>query len=72
MLRAAGGVDQKRLLAFLDQHAATMPRTLLRYSIEHLDKQQREHYMGRKQLEKKPADELIGKRQTSEKRRAKR
>lgn len=48
MLRAAGGVDRKRLLAFLDQHAATMPRTLLRYSIEHLDKKQREHYMGLK------------------------
>jgi 3-methyladenine DNA glycosylase AlkD len=49
MLRAAGDADRKKLLGFLDKHAATMPRTLLRYSIEHLDKQQREHYMGRKQ-----------------------
>jgi 3-methyladenine DNA glycosylase AlkD len=48
MLRAAGGADRKKLLAFLDAHAATMPRTLLRYSIEHLDKKQREHYMGLK------------------------
>lgn len=48
MLRAAGGADRKKLLSFLDRHAATMPRTLLRYSIEHLDKQQREHYMGLK------------------------
>ncbi len=48
MLRAAGGVDRKRLLSFLDKHAATMPRTLLRYSLEHLDKDERDHYMGLK------------------------
>jgi 3-methyladenine DNA glycosylase AlkD len=49
MLRAAGDVDRPRLLSFLDQHAATMPRTLLRYSIEKLDKAQRAHYMNMKQ-----------------------
>lgn len=49
MLRAAGGVDRKRLLSFLDKHAATMPRILLRYSLEHLDKGKRAHYMGLKQ-----------------------
>lgn len=48
MLRSAGGVDRQRLLDFLDQHAATMPRTLLRYAIEHLDKDQQGHYMGLK------------------------
>jgi 3-methyladenine DNA glycosylase AlkD len=48
MLRAAGGSDRKKLLKFLDKHAATMPRTLLRYSIEHLDPKQREHYMSLK------------------------
>ncbi len=48
MLRAAGGVDQKRLLQFLDQHAATMPRTVLRYAIEHLNQKQRTHYLGLK------------------------
>jgi hypothetical protein len=45
MLRAAGDKDRKRLLTFLDKHAATMPRVLLRYSIEKLDKDQRDHYL---------------------------
>jgi len=51
MLRSAGDVDRRRLLAFLDEHAATMPRVLLRYSIEKLDKKQREHYLGLKKAE---------------------
>jgi 3-methyladenine DNA glycosylase AlkD len=46
MLREAGRHDEPRLLAFLDRHAATMPRTLLRSAIERLDKPQREHYRG--------------------------
>lgn len=48
MLRAAGGSDPKKLLAFLDKHAATMPRTALRYAIEHLDKKQKAHYLDMK------------------------
>lgn len=44
-LRAAGKKDRGRLLGFLDEHAATMPRTMLRYSIEHLDKEERRKYM---------------------------
>lgn len=48
MLRFAGAKDKKRLVNFLDQHAATMPRTLLRYSIEHFETKQREHYMNLK------------------------
>ncbi|MEO6254903.1 MAG: DNA alkylation repair protein [Ferruginibacter sp.] len=48
MLRFAGDKDPKRLLLFLDKYAAVMPRTLLRYSIEKLDKKQKEHYMGLK------------------------
>jgi 3-methyladenine DNA glycosylase AlkD len=43
-LRAAGGVDRDRLLAFLDTHAARMPRTMLRYAMEHLEPAQRDHY----------------------------
>jgi hypothetical protein len=47
-IREAGKKDLPKLLAFLDKHAATMPRTMLRYAIEHLDKDQREHYLGMK------------------------
>lgn len=48
MLRFACGKDQKRVLAFLDKYAATMPRTLLRYTIENLSKKQKDHYMNLK------------------------
>jgi DNA alkylation repair enzyme len=53
MLRAAGQVDRRQLLKFLDQHAATMPRTLLRYAIEKFDPKQREHYLGLKRQQTK-------------------
>lgn len=49
MLREIGKrVSRRVLLRFLDQHAATMPRTTLRYAIEHLPPEQRTYYMGRK------------------------
>lgn len=47
-LREAGKKDQQRLLRFLDEHAAAMPGTALRYAIEHLTTEQREHYLGMK------------------------
>ncbi|MEQ1643592.1 MAG: DNA alkylation repair protein [Pyrinomonadaceae bacterium] len=48
MLRTAGDVDRAALLAFLDRHADTMPRVLLRYSIEKLEKTLRDQYLGLK------------------------
>ena len=50
-LREAGKKDSQRLLSFLDKHAATMPRTALRYAIERLDKKQRNHYLSLKKVE---------------------
>lgn len=46
MLREMGKhVGMDTLRAFLDRHAATMPRTTLRYAIEHMDADERRHYM---------------------------
>ena len=47
-LREAGKKDLEKLLVFLNQNAATMPRITLRYAMEHLDKNQRDHYLGMK------------------------
>jgi DNA alkylation repair enzyme len=47
MLREAGKHDRPRLLGFLDTYAATAPRVLLRYAIEHLEQAQRAHYLKR-------------------------
>lgn len=43
-VREAGKRDVGRLRAFLDAHAATMPRTALRYAIEHLGPEERARY----------------------------
>jgi 3-methyladenine DNA glycosylase AlkD len=53
-LREAGRHDRGRLLTFLDDHAATMPRTALRYAIEHLDKDRRADYLSRKEVKPQP------------------
>jgi 3-methyladenine DNA glycosylase AlkD len=46
MLREAGKrVDEDELRAFLDQYAARMPRTMLRYAIERLDEPSRKRYL---------------------------
>jgi 3-methyladenine DNA glycosylase AlkD len=47
-VREAGKRDPARLLAFLERHAATMPRTMLRYAIEKLPTARREYFMGLK------------------------
>jgi 3-methyladenine DNA glycosylase AlkD len=43
-LREAGRADRARLLAYLDVHAGSMPRVMLRGAIEHLEPEQRAHY----------------------------
>lgn len=47
MLRAIGA-DTPQLLAFLDRHAATMPRTTLRATLENFDSGSRAKYMAAK------------------------
>lgn len=45
MLREMGKRDEASLRKFLDTHAATMPRTALRYAIERLTPAQKKRYM---------------------------
>ena len=45
MLREAGNRDLPTLLVFLEQWAPCMPRTMLRYSLEKLDPEQRRRFM---------------------------
>jgi 3-methyladenine DNA glycosylase AlkD len=53
MLREVGKrAGRAHLLAFLRKHAATMPRTMLRYAIEHLPKPEREYWMRAAQRER--------------------
>lgn len=47
VLRFAGDKDQARLLAYLEQNAKSMPRTMLRYAIEHLTKSQKTDLLSR-------------------------
>lgn len=45
VLREVGKKDRERLCLFLAEFAATMPRTALRYAIEHFDESKRQYYM---------------------------
>ncbi|MGV8131227.1 MAG: DNA alkylation repair protein [Candidatus Pacearchaeota archaeon] len=47
MLREVGKKDKKAELEFLNKHYKTMPRTMLRYSIEHFSKEEKEHFMSK-------------------------
>ncbi|KAA6349912.1 hypothetical protein EZS27_002703 [termite gut metagenome] len=48
MLREMGKKDKDLLVQFLDKHATVMPRTMLRYSIEKFDEEERKYYMNLK------------------------
>jgi 3-methyladenine DNA glycosylase AlkD len=45
MLREVGKKDIAVLRAFLDQNAAKMPRTMLRYAIEKMKEPERRRYL---------------------------
>src|SRR5262249_9224761 len=44
-VREAGKRDQKRLVRFLERHASSMPRTMLRYAVEKLPASERARFM---------------------------
>ena len=44
-VREAGKKDEPQLIAFLERYAVSMPRTMLRYAVEKLSKQQKDRYM---------------------------
>jgi 3-methyladenine DNA glycosylase AlkD len=53
MLREMGKrISMDLLREFLEQHAATMPRTTLRYAIELLPQKEKQYYMAKKQQQK--------------------
>jgi 3-methyladenine DNA glycosylase AlkD len=47
-LREVGKIDQNALLTFLDEYAAVMPRTMLRYCLERQTPDTRKYYMSRR------------------------
>jgi len=47
-IREAGKKDKQKLITFLDKYSSIMPRTILRYAIEKLDKKERDFYMNKK------------------------
>jgi 3-methyladenine DNA glycosylase AlkD len=54
MLREAGKRDKKALERFLKTHAAAMPRTMLRYSIEKFPPDERKCFMGMRTAKRFP------------------
>ncbi|MDQ0969034.1 3-methyladenine DNA glycosylase AlkD [Flavobacterium sp. W4I14] len=50
-IRQAGTKNKAQLMAFLEKHVAIMPRTMLRYAIEHFDKNEHEYYLSLKSID---------------------
>lgn len=50
MLREVGKRDKDTLTGFLERHAPHMPRTALRYAIEHFPPEERKYFMEKKYL----------------------
>ena len=50
LLREMGKREVAPLIAFLDRHAAVMPRTMLRYALEKFPEKTRKKYMGAKAI----------------------
>lgn len=48
MLRTVAIHDKPRVETFLERHAATMPRVMLRYAIEHFSPEERAGWLGRR------------------------
>lgn len=48
MLSEIGNRDKAIEAAFLEQHATSMPRVMLRYAIEKFTKEERQHFLGLK------------------------
>jgi 3-methyladenine DNA glycosylase AlkD len=44
-IREAGKRDPDQLFAFLDKHSKSMPRVMLRYAVEKLNKTRKEYYL---------------------------
>jgi len=53
-VREAGKQDVERLRRFLDAHATTMPRTGLRFAVEHLDPDERSRYLAMRRVAATP------------------
>jgi 3-methyladenine DNA glycosylase AlkD len=52
LLREAGKVSRLELIAFLERHAGTMPRTTLRYAIERFPPEERKQWLQREIIAK--------------------
>ena len=53
MLREVGKKDRQALTSFLEEYVPLLPRTTLRYAIEHYPEEQRQSFLKRPRLNTK-------------------